>query len=108
MSVYSCNDEHVHTQCQMLLCYILYLTIVTHLNYFYRELAFQLSEQFLLFGKRIGIRTAVVVGGVGECILLQCSTPGDWTLHFFVNYHFLRHTTCYAHPKQIKMVLNEW
>jgi ATP-dependent RNA helicase DDX49/DBP8 len=28
-----------------------------------RELAFQLSEQFIIFGKPIGIKTAVIVGG---------------------------------------------
>lgn len=32
----------------------------------YRELAYQISEQFRVFGKHIAMKDAVIVGGIGE------------------------------------------
>jgi ATP-dependent RNA helicase DDX49/DBP8 len=55
-----------------------------------RELAFQLSEQFDVFGKTVGVKTAVVVGGIDMakqgCILAQkphivIATPGRLADH---------------------------
>ena len=32
-----------------------------------RELAFQIADQFKVFGKHISLKDAVIVGGVGKC-----------------------------------------
>ena len=51
--------------------------------FFYRELAFQIADQFRVFGKQIGIKDAVIVGGLGKstytcvymsmyCVALPC------------------------------------
>ena len=34
----------------------------------HRELAYQIADQFKVFGRHIGLRDAVIVGGVGELI----------------------------------------
>ena len=51
-----------------------------------RELAFQIADQFRVLGKPIGLRDAVIVGGMGKCLIsltmrirLYC-TPTWWTL----------------------------
>lgn len=33
---------------------------------FDRELAYQIADQFRVFGKHIGLKDAVIVGGIGE------------------------------------------
>lgn len=32
-----------------------------------RELAYQIADQFKVFGKHISLKDAVIVGGVGKC-----------------------------------------
>lgn len=34
--------------------------------FFNRELAYQIADQFRVFGKHIGLKDAVIVGGVGK------------------------------------------
>ena len=38
-------------------------TLILHI---YRELAYQISEQFRVFGEHIAMKDAVIVGGIGE------------------------------------------
>ena len=38
--------------------------ILNHSSFLYRELAYQISEQFEAFGKSIGLKSVVVVGGI--------------------------------------------
>ena len=50
----------------------MYNSFVYHFHFFYRELAFQISEQFQVLGKPMGLKLAVVIGGRGKQIRL-CS-----------------------------------
>lgn len=34
----------------------------------YRELAYQIADQFRVFGRHIGLKDAVIVGGVGKLV----------------------------------------
>ena len=36
--------------------------------YLFRELAFQIAEQFNVLGKPIGVRVTVITGGLGNCV----------------------------------------
>lgn len=38
-----------------------------------RELAYQIADQFSLLGKPIGLRHAVIVGGMGKIIIMNAS-----------------------------------
>lgn len=46
------------------------------------ELAFQIAEQFRIFGKPMGLREAVVVGGVGKTLDPSPSPPSPWLPKF--------------------------
>ena len=49
-------------------------TVVQHaltLNPLFRELAYQIADQFRVFGRHIGLKDAVIVGGVGEQLPLN-------------------------------------
>ena len=37
--------------------------------YFLRELAYQIADQFRVFGKHIGLKDTVIVGGIGKLML---------------------------------------
>ena len=44
----------------------LYLSLLHCFSYKYRELAFQIADQFRVLGKPMGLKDCVVVGGVGK------------------------------------------
>ena len=56
-----------------------------------RELAYQIADQFRVFGKHIGLKDAVIVGGIGEFLSyhLQVIPP---SLHLPILYLFLVQT----------------
>ena len=57
--------------------------------YFLRELAYQIADQFRVFGKHIGLRDTVIVGGIGKLILViaEFHTGGGGLLqHFEIDF----------------------
>lgn len=50
--------------------------------YFFRELAFQIAEQFNVLGKPINVRVTVITGGLGN-ILLNPKIHNSFNTLFF-------------------------
>lgn len=64
------SGEHVIPwNCVKLACRLLFLECIFDtfkLCIFDRELAYQIADQFRVFGKHIGLKDAVIVGGIGK------------------------------------------
>ena len=73
-----------------------------------RELAYQIADQFRVFGKYIGLKDAVIVGGIGEFLLSLQFTPPSLNLNLLCT---CRHdeaesgtckktSCCHSNPRQ--------
>lgn len=59
---------HAH-ECSHLMSSLISFFLCVH--GFGRELAYQIADQFRVFGTHIGLKDAVIVGGIGELINKQ-------------------------------------
>ena len=59
----------------------------------FRELAYQIADQFRVFGKHIGLKDTVIVGGIGKLMLyVACS----YAVHIYCNLeccYVLKHSS---------------